>query len=301
MSAIRLPLLCAFAGGCLSSAILFGLWRADANAGAPAAKQQRPPDVELIAAVVTATIAAANAEQRHDLVASAAAEHGPHGAGEPAPQAGQALDSGGPSSPGSAVSDVLASLETAYRAHVAATAPVRTSSTQERGASAPSDHAVAPTEASPVTAPQSIAAAIPVAPAPIAAAPIAAPAPVAPVAVVPAAVTPAVAVAPAAAPPQIAAVPAFVAQADSRPSEVHIGDLNQNTYITNVRQGDVYLIQMQQLAMLQYMQLLGASSGLVAPAHSVRGTGPRPAPFSSTITNPDNPWGFRFAPPNLVH
>jgi hypothetical protein len=79
-----------------------------------------------------------------------------------------------------------------------------------------------------------------------------------------------------------------------------MGDVNQNTYITNVRQGDVYLIQMQQLATLQYMQLLSMSSGLPAPARHVRGAGPQGMPFPSAITNPDNPWGFHFAPLNLV-
>jgi hypothetical protein len=89
------------------------------------------------------------------------------------------------------------------------------------------------------------------------------------------------------------------------PSEIHYGDVNygdQNTYITNVRQGDVYLIQMQQVAMLQYMQLLGMSSGLAAPAGHVGGAGHQQqrGALSSGITNPDNPWGFHFARPHLV-
>ena len=117
-------------------------------------------------------------------------------------------------------------------------------------------------------------------------------------AVAPAAVAPA-AVAPAAVAAQAPVVQAFAAQDPPPPSEIHYGDVNQNTYITNVRQGDVYLIQMQQLAMLQYIQLLGAS-GAAAPARHVGGAGRQRGTLSSGITNPDNPWGFHFAPPNLV-
>ena len=287
MSAIRLPLLCAFAGGCLSSAVLFGFWRADAGAGETVAKQQRQPRVELVAPAVSAALAAPSAEPSRDL-AAAAAEQARNGAGEATPPATQAVDSAGPEPAGSAVSDVLMDLEAAYRAHVAATAPAR----QERAvAAAPPDDAVA-------LASQPVAAVVTVPPAPT----VPPPPTVAPVAVAVAAVEPP------SAPPPIAAPPAYLAQADSRPTEVHIGDVNQNTYITNVRQGDVYLIQMQQqmqqmqqLAMLQYMQLFGMSSGIAAPAQRGRGAARQPAAFPSTITNPDNPWGFHFSPPNLVH
>jgi hypothetical protein len=130
----------------------------------------------------------------------------------------------------------------------------------------------------------------------------------------PAALAPAVAAAPPVAPP-IAAAPAFappiaaapaVAGPDAPPpTEIHYGDVNQNTFITNVREGDVYLIQMQQVAMLQYMQLLGMSSGLGAPTRHVGGARHQrgavsTGALSTGITNPDNPWGFHFAPPNLV-
>jgi hypothetical protein len=76
--------------------------------------------------------------------------------------------------------------------------------------------------------------------------------------------------------------------------------VNQNTYITNIRQGDVYLIQLQQLANLQYMQMLGMASGLATPVRHSSGPAPQRTRFPSGITNPDNPWGFNFAPPNLV-
>ncbi len=289
MSAIRLPVLSAFAGGCLCSAVLFGVWRADSGASTPATKQQRPHDVEL----VTAAVAAPSAAQPHDLFAGVAAEHVRNGAGEPTSPATQPLDSAEPEPTGSAVSVVLMNLEAAYRARVAPTAPMP-ASTQERAvAAAGTDNAAVPTEPPPQTGPQPVAAVIPISPAP---------------AVAPAAFAPAPFVAPVAPPPPIAAAPAYVAQADSPPSEVHIGDVNQNTYnITNVRQGDLYLIQMQQmqqmqqLATLQYLQLLGMSSGVAAPAQRVRGARAQSTPFRSTITNPDNPWGLHFSPPNLVH
>ncbi len=287
MSALRLPLLYAFAGGCLSSALLFGVWRAGAESGAAAAKQRRSPPLELVASAASAATAAPRAEQQQGPVVDVATEHDRVQAEEPTPQATQPADNRGTELAGSAVSDVLTDLEAAYRARVAAAAPARASSTQEHAvAVAPPDNAIAVTESSPVSASPPAAMVIPIVPAPTAP-----PAPtVAPVAL-----------APAAALPEPPAAPAFAPQDDPRPTEVHIGDVNQNTYITNVRQGDVYQIQMQQLVMLQYMQLLGMSPGLAAPARHGRGAGARAVPFTSTITNPDNPWGFKFAPPHLVH
>jgi hypothetical protein len=92
--------------------------------------------------------------------------------------------------------------------------------------------------------------------------------------------------------------------AASGSTEIRYGDVNQNTYVTNIRQGDVYLVQLQQLAALQYMQLLGVSSSAPAtPARRgahVAGALAQRSPFPSGITNPDNPWGFHFAPLNLV-
>ncbi len=95
------------------------------------------------------------------------------------------------------------------------------------------------------------------------------------------------------------ALPAVAALGSDRPIEIHYGDVNQNTYVTNVRQGDVYQIQLQQLAVLQYLQLLGGSPGLAASPRRGGGGHQRTA-FPSGITNPDNPWGFHFSPPNLV-
>ncbi len=280
MSGIRLPLLCAFAGGCLSNAVLFGLWRPWEGAAASAAKQQRADNrIELVAAAS----AAPSVPQATDVVADNAANAQPALA-QPAP----ALDSTVATPPaGSAVADVLTRLEAAYRERaVPVAAPAPPSAAQEPAlAAAPADNTVAVAAPPPSVPAQPVAAVSPVLPPPTVTASLTTEAP---------------AVAPAAVAPQVAAAPAFAPQEDARPTEIHYGDVNQNTYITNVRQGDVYLFQMQQLAMLQYMQLLGASPGVAAPARRAGGAGTRRAAFPSGITNPDNPWGFRFSPPNLV-
>jgi hypothetical protein len=211
-------------------------------------------------------------------------------------------------------------LEAAYRARVAARAPAQGSATPEQAsAAAPADGAVVAAEAARAAAAPAVADVIPALPvvtaakateppalAPAAFAP-AAPAPAAPIAAAPIAAAPIAAAPIAAAPiaaafaPQVAALPAAATPDAPPPSEIHYGDVNQNTYVTNVRLGDVYLIQVQQqLAMLQYLQLLGLSPGLAAPGRHVGGARPQRVPFPSGITNPDNPWGFQFAPPNLV-
>ncbi len=299
MSALRLPVLSAFAGGCLCSALLFGVWRAGESAGAAAAQQQqRARNAELVTAPVTTArvptaSSAPSAEPRPDLVAfdATAAEHDATAERAAAPVA-QDPDSAGPTSAGSAaVSDVLTRLEAAYRERAAAI-PAPSSTREQGGAALPVDRALEPAPPPRETAPEPVAAVIP-----DPAAAVVAPVAVAPVAVAPVAVAP---VAVAAVAPPIAAAPAVGPEGPS-PTEVHYGDVNQNTYITNVRQGDVYLIQMQQLAMLQYMQLLGVSAGVAAPARHGRAAAAQRTPFPSTLTNPDNPWGFKFAPLNLVH
>ncbi len=299
MNAIRLPLLYAFAGGCLSNAVVFGLWRVAEGAGDSALRQQRRSDnvVEL----VTAARAAPSVAQPGELVATTAADHGHDVATGAAPTpAASDLDRAGPTPAGSAVSDVLTQLETAYRERVAARAPAQASSTPERAA-APADNAVAAAEAPPAVPTQPVAEVIPAVSAVSAAAVTEPPAPA------PAALAPQVV--PAVLAPQAAAMPALAAPdappPPPPPSEIHYGDVNygdvnQNTYITNVRQGDVYLIQMQQVAMLQYMQLLGMSPGSAAPSRRAGGAGHQRGALSSGITNPDNPWGFHFAPPRLV-
>jgi hypothetical protein len=186
------------------------------------------------------------------------------------------------------VSDVLTQLEAAYRdrERVSAQAPAQASATPEgTTAAAPEAHASAALEPARGVVAAPIAQLIPATPA-----------------ATPAAVLEPRAVAPAepALAPQAAPLPTLANQDVPPPSQVHYGDVNQNTYnITNIRQGDVYLIQMQQLAMLQYMQLLGMSAGSAAPARQ-GGGGHQRGTLSSGITNPDNPWGFHFSPLNLV-
>lgn len=281
MSAVRLSLMSAFAGGCLCSAVVFGLWQVAEGASASEAKQPRRSQ-RAVAVATAATAAPLVVDSPPPPAVSVATEPAHAGKAEPATsEASAALDNSGPAPAGSAVSDILMGLEAAYRARVGARA---------EPAPVPAASAIAAVEPAPAA----------VAP-PLAAPPIAAP-PVAPV--VPVAVPVAVAAPPdvrtaALAPAAVAPLPAYAAPSAPAPSTVHYGDVNQNTYITNVRQGDLYLIQMQQLAMLQYMQMMGASSGIAAPPRFVGGGGGHQR-FPSGITNPDNPWGFQFSPPNLV-
>ena len=295
MSAIRLPLLCAFVGGCLSSAVVFGLWQADPKPAAPAPKQAMRK-VEVVAPARALT----NAQPRSEAIVDRVVEPGPSAPAEAAlaleAKSTQDVESNNAAVPaGSAVSDVLTRLEAEYRERVAAAAPAPSA--------APAAVVPASTRVPVAVAPTALAQVAAIAPA-AAIAPVVAitPAPAAPAPVAPVAIATQVPVAqPAVVQAAVAAAPAYAAQNDPRTRDVHIGDVTQNTYITNVRQGDVYLMQMQQqIAMLQYMQLLGmqAAGGAVAPMRQVRAVAPQR--FTSGITNPDNPWGFNFAPPNLV-
>lgn len=301
MSVSRLPLLCAFAGGCLTTALVFGAFRADALATA-AAQQQLARSSELLAAA----LAAHKSEQHSAALEKAAPAPAPGVLAEPrrevvaelgpellaeAAAARETQDPASTTKAGSAVSDVLTDLEVAYRKRIVAAVPEEAPLAVERAPEpAHATPAFTQPEAPPVVAVRAVSRVAPVnLPAPTT---LSEPASVAPVPIVPAPSAPPVAAAPA------------LAAADQRP--VHFGDVN-NTYVTNVRQGDVYVVQ-QQLAMLQYLQLLGAANtgnvGRVAPAPAVRGMAPptqQYRQFPSTLTNPDNPWGFNFAPPNLVH
>jgi hypothetical protein len=290
MRAIRLPLLCAFAGGCLSNALLFFLWRSPESAGSPALKQHRAHHLVALAAATPDTPAS-------ELETPHVAEDGAQAASEPARSATPPADGNSEAAPaGSAVSDVLTSLEAAYRERVSARAPAEPAQAPEPATAAtPPNTATAPAPAH-TAAPPSAVEASPLAPAPAVEARAAAPAPAAPsTPAAPAAVAPPMAAAVA---PQAPPAPAFAAEDAPPPAQIHYGDINQNTYITNIRQGDVYLIQLQQLAVLQYMQMLGASAN-AAPA-ARHGRVPPQRAFPSGIINPDNPWGFHFSPPNLV-
>jgi hypothetical protein len=294
MSALRVPLLCAFAGGCLSAVVVLGVWRAENLAAIPA-QQQLARSNELLAAALSAR----NAEQRREVAdnaAPAARIEPDHESAKTEPPASKDAE---PAPAGSAVADVLTDLEAAYRKRLIAPAPAEAPPPAPASEPPPSAPPDAPRE---IPAPAVVVAAAPPAPIPVAVAPVA---PVAPL-------TPAPDVAPPAPVAAAVAPPTMVAQNDAPPSVVHYGDVNQNTYITNVRQGDTYVTQ-QQIAMLQYIQLLGMSSGvgMAQPAHNRAGRGvgargaaqvaPQYKQFPSTLTNPDNPWGFTFAPPNLVH
>jgi len=297
MSAIRLPLIGGFVGGCLSSAVLLAVfWQADpgTQASVPTPKQ-RASNTEVVTASLVPT-SARPPRQVSDEVAPA-----PSSAAHDEPSSAETEP---PTPAGSAVSDILTDLETAYRRRLAKATPEAAPAALAHQSPPPAQAIPALAHAEPAreVATQAVIPATTVVPVTPAAPAALAPAVIAPAALAPAAI--------AAAAPQVAAAPA--PQADQRPPSVHIGDIN-NTYVTNVRQGDVYLMQ-QQVAMLQYIQLLGLSSyatraGLAGVGNSAVATPvARMAPqtpqfrqFPSTLTNPDNPWGFNLAPPNLVH
>jgi len=280
-----MPVLCAFAVGCLSSAVLLGVWRADSQAEA-AARKPRPHAAELVLPPVEH-----HSELAADPTPTPTAQADRESDTNPEPQAAKDVPdvvSAPPSPGGSAVSDVLTDLEAAYRQRLIAAARAEAEAAAERPINPP------PASAAPAEPPPEVAAQPPARVAPVAllTPPAAAPAP-------------APAAPPAAIEPQVPPAPALVAQNDVRPVDVHIGDVNQNTYITNVRQGDVYVIQ-QQLAMLQYMQALATPNAASARSgHVSRGVAQHQPQqfrqFPSTLTNLDNPWGFNFSPPNLVH
>ncbi len=282
MLAKRQPLLWAFAGGCVWGAALIVFWDGDAATSSRAAP---------VAYRVPTTVAPA--PNHDDSVASV----------EPStPKTTESLDTG--SEPGSSVADVLAGLEAAYRERLSATAPVTApSSTAELAPSA-----VNPPPPAPVAT-----AAAPVATTALAAA---TPAPVAaqPVVTVIATTAPPKSAPPSDAAPAVAspadAAPVLASRDAAPPRDVYNGDVT-------VHQGDM----VQQIAILQYMQLLalppyGQLAPPVAPPSGARTRGPRAAvswrsslgasrpvatvPYPTTLTNPDNPWGFNFPPTPLT-
>src|SRR3954466_2115271 len=105
MSAVRLPLLCAFAGGCLSNALLFGVWRAAEGASGPSVTQPQPPPRGV--ALVPAAAVAPSVEQPTDLGASKPSAQAQDAANESAlTQPTQAVTGAGSAPVGSSVSDV---------------------------------------------------------------------------------------------------------------------------------------------------------------------------------------------------
>jgi hypothetical protein len=196
----------------------------------------------------------------------------------PSPPPKVAEDAGSVEEMGSSVADVLARLETAYRS-------VSPEKTTEPTSVAPVATNLVP---APIATPEPSAAPEPSATASSAVAlPEAAPAK------------------PAVTEPAVATQPAAVAE----PAPLtYVAEVHQDIHVGDVHQGDRY--EIEQLAVLQYLQLLALSSyaGLsVPPARAlppgrtprVRQT-PRPGFSITSIPNPDNPWGFNFPPPALV-
>jgi hypothetical protein len=278
MLANRLPLLLAFAAGSLGTALV-GFSRGEPETAMP---PQTRHVVEQAVVPSDATIAVTN-DARADALPKDAQSAEPADAtahGETAPEAGNSI------------AEVLMRLEASYRQARA--------ELEEEPVAAAGETPPAAAEAVPASAPAPAASAA-VPPAAIAAAS----APAAAVAALPARTD-----APASATSTVAAetVPVARARSDARASDIHVGEVHQNIYLGNVHRGDVLQVQqlqLQQLAILEYLQLLALSSQ-GSPASPGRAQAPgraparRPRPFSMALTNPDNPWGFDFPPTVLV-
>jgi hypothetical protein len=291
MLAQRLPPLWVFAGGCLSGALLLSWWHEDAASTAarratplePPAEVAELPSAAPLPAVSDATEATSAqpaAPPHSETGTTPGAERGHDTSTSDARGVKDGNDAAHPDAgteSGSSVAEVLARLEAAYRQNQPPTpAP------QTLPSAAP-----AVTTAPAVTPPAPVAvAAAPVAPPPAAVAPTPAPT----IVYLPQ-------VAAVAAPASVPAdAPSHAADsAASRPSNVSIGTLHQ---------GDVYQVQ-QQLALLQYMQYLPlmpyagyGTAPYAASPHAPRQAPPRRVPYPTTLTNPDNPWGYDF--PNAL-
>jgi hypothetical protein len=281
MPAKHLPLLSVFAGGCLSGAVAVALL---ANEAEPRTARAAPASIEQSVAPPRATHDAA----RDDVTAEAATAR----ATSTQPPQRSAHDDGGDPSAQEAtrsVADILLHLEAAYREQLAEVA---------RSVSPP-PLAKAPVEAAPEREPRAREQAPP---------------------------APALRTTSSKALPEVEAPPARVAELEAAPpappralasetkppSVAYAGDVQQNIYVGDVVQGDVY--QLQQLAVLQYLQLLALSpqTRFMASAPPARGRAGLPQPgvqhtparrrpaFPSSVTNPENPWGFVFPPPMLA-
>jgi len=264
MFAKRLPVLTAFAGGCLCTAALLGF-----SAGAPEAR------------------APAAGERQASLLLSpleAAPEAAPPIQPEPAPPPSPSRDDDAPSEPsGSSVADVLSRLEAAYQQVAAASA-----------AAAPAS--LAP--AIPEPAPEPTAATIVVPPSAVVSdAPEPAPAP--PLVTAVAAPEPAP---PAPAPPAktASAESAPITYVAELTQNVHVGDVHQgDRYQLEQRYQIEQLAMIQYLQLLALSSYAGLPQTRAVPGHTHRPRQSRRAPIT-VIPNPDNPWGFNFPPPALV-
>jgi hypothetical protein len=267
----RMPLLSAFAGGCLSSAVVLGLWLRG-NGGEPGPQELSlvPPQAALVEARSSAPDRAPVADVEPAPVADV--EPAPVVAVEPSVAkpaddvaATEAIE------PGSSVADVLARLEQAYREEL------NTLPAPELPTPASKDKAVANPQPA-VANPQ------------------------------PAVANPQPAVAnlqPAVANPQPAVANPQPVVANPQPAVANIGNVEQNVHVGNVHQGDAY--QVEQVAVFQYVPQyipfvpLVPSSRPAAPVQQSRRVMSRRTPASPTaLMNPDNPWGFDFPPTVLV-
>jgi hypothetical protein len=324
MLANRQPLLWAFVGGCLSGGLLIGFGRLR-DVASPSVGQVEPNRNENIVAPPPAMT---KSGEEH-----ATTEDAPHV--EPsAPK--QTADLGGdaPADAGSSVADVLTRLETAYRQKLAAShgdAPGATDRTATASSSDPSgaDHVPAVAAASARNAPAP-------ADAPVTVANAAAPANNTP----PTDGRPAPPTDSTAIDPERVLASRDDGRSRNVYNVYEGDVYQGNVYRGDVYQGDVYQGQQaaqqtqqaqqaaqqaqqaqQQAALLQYMQLYAPSPYAVYAyprggrgSHGGHGAyyggngtyggyaaaAPPPSPFPAHLTDPDNPWGFNFAPVPLV-
>jgi hypothetical protein len=299
MLASRLRTLSIFAGGCLSGAVLLIVWRVSTEA-APAERvdtRRFTPVVEMPSDAETAPADAG----RHPLAKNADGNH--------ASPASKKVEEGTEPEAGRAVSDVLAHLEAAYREQLAAVPASTSDAPASTGALAAANVEQQAPAVAPPTAPLAPATTLPAVPA------VAAPARAeAPVAVAAATVPPAVAlVAPVVAAPAVAApaaapvaalpaaAPAVATAGATSPlaTAPGIAPATQNVSVGSIHQGDTYNVQ--QVAIMQYVPVFApwAYPGYGYPQqHAPRSSQPKRVPYPTTLTNPDNPWGFAY-PPSL--
>ena len=266
MNAKRLQLLGAFAAGCLATLAFAGSFWAEAEPSVTERARVRP--------VLPPHASAADLHPR---------EREPIEPAEPAPVKTAEREQAAPPEAGSSVAEVLSRLEAAYREERA-----REEKEREQAIAAPDVTAPAATASAPLVALAHAAAALS-----------------APVTVPEARVALPVAQNDAPLPVAQNDAPVLVARGDTPArvvtGDIHLGDSQRNVNVGSVHQGNAYALQ--QLALIQYIQFLtlsqyGAAAG---PSPGARKAATRrPAPFATTLTNPDNPWGFDFPPTALV-
>jgi hypothetical protein len=265
----------AFAGGCLSGAGLIALSQNDGTVvrdaeAARGADRDRAPTPAI----------AADEEDDSKLADEARRNAGDERDGHPRTAE---LDARHATDAGSSVADVLNRLEAAYREGIAATP-------------APAPPAALPKSPAPTLSPRSEPATV-AATAP-ASAPVTATLP-ANTPAVPAAATTAP-MAAAARAPEASEARRLAAREDAAPRDVYVGDVQQNTNVASVQQGDVYVIQ-HVIPYVPYLALPPANPG-APPTYGPRPVTPRsPLPsvhFRYPPAYPNSPFKY---PVDLVH